>query len=112
MIELVGLSLPALSKVVMEGGFPKFRAKQIMDYIYQRHIFSMDEMLQLPQGMRTWLQAHCIITVPTVVKESTSSDGNTKKLLLMAIQFAYHLRWAVPWVVFFVHLLRKVYFAI
>ena len=44
MIELVGLSLPALSKVVMEGGFPKFRAKQIMDYIYQRHIFSMDEI--------------------------------------------------------------------
>ena len=82
MIELVGLSLPALSKVVMEGGFPKFRAKQIMEYIYQRHIFSMDEMLQLPQGMRTWLQAHCTITVPTIVKESTSSDGNTKKLLL------------------------------
>ena len=52
MIELIGLSLPALSNVVTEGGFPKFRAKQIMDYIYQRHVFSMEEMVQLPKTMR------------------------------------------------------------
>ena len=82
MIELLGLSLPALSKVVTDGGFPKFRAKQIMDYIYQRHVFSMEDMLQLPQTMREWLATHCTITLPTVVRESTSSDGNTKKLLL------------------------------
>ena len=79
MIELLGLSLPALSKVVTDGGFPKFRTKQIMDYIYQRHVFSMEDMLQLPQTMREWLATHCTITLPTVVRESTSSDGNTKK---------------------------------
>ena len=82
MIELLGKSLLELQEVCLEGGFPKFRAKQIMDYIYQRYVFDFDAMLQLPGSMREWLQQHCSISLPKVVTQSVAPDGNTRKLLL------------------------------
>ena len=36
MIELLGKNLTELQAVITEALFPRFRAKQIMDYIYKR----------------------------------------------------------------------------
>lgn len=82
MIELLGKTLSELQTICIDNQFPKFRAKQLMDYIYQRHIFEFDDMMQLPQTMRTWLREHCLISLPKVLKESVAPDGNTQKLLL------------------------------
>lgn len=82
MIELLGKNLSELAVVMEEGGFPKFRAKQIMDYIYKRHIVNFQDMEQLPKTMREWLIEHCTISLPTIISEKTSADGKTKKLLL------------------------------
>lgn len=82
MIEILGLPKEELEKVVVGGGFPKFRAKQIIDYIYKRHIFEFDEMLQLPAPMRAWLKENCSLYIPKILSEKTAPDGMTKKLLL------------------------------
>lgn len=82
MIELLGKSLLELQEICLEGGFPKFRAKQIMDYIYHRHIFDFDTMLQLPGPMREWLKQNCSMSLPKVLTQSVAPDGNTRKLLL------------------------------
>lgn len=82
MIELLGKNLTELQAIIVEAGFPKFRAKQIMDYIYKRYIFDFQAMQQLPGNLRDWLQAHCVLSIPDIVTEKTAPDGLTKKLLL------------------------------
>ena len=82
MTELLGKSLPELQEVVTAGGFPKFRAKQVMDYLYKCYIFDFEAMLQLPAPMRQWLSENCTVSLPKIVTEKTAPDGNTKKLLL------------------------------
>ncbi|WP_251440503.1 23S rRNA (adenine(2503)-C(2))-methyltransferase RlmN [Veillonella intestinalis] len=82
MIELLGKNLTELQTIIVEAGFPKFRAKQIMDYIYKRYVFDFEAMQQLPSNMRDWLVKECVISIPEVVTEKTAPDGLTKKLLL------------------------------
>ncbi len=53
--EILGKTIYELQDFLSEGGFPKYRAKQLMDYIYKRHITNIDEMVQLPKSLRDWL---------------------------------------------------------
>lgn len=82
MIELLAVNLTDLENVIKKAGFQKFRAKQIMDYIYNRYVFDFEEMLQLPKDMREWLNSNCKISVPKIVEEKVSTNGDTIKLLL------------------------------
>lgn len=82
MIEILGLSLPELEAILKEEGFPKFRAKQIMDYLYKRYLFDFSDMLQLPKDLRQWLMNHCCVSIPTVKAIKKTSKGDTIKLLL------------------------------
>lgn len=82
MIELLGLNIADLESVIVEHNFPKFRAKQLIDYIYKRHIFNFEEMLQLPKNFRTWLQENCTLSIPKIIKVQETSNSDTVKLLL------------------------------
>ncbi|MBS4912710.1 MAG: 23S rRNA (adenine(2503)-C(2))-methyltransferase RlmN [Veillonella sp.] len=81
-MELLGKNLEEMQAFITEHGFPKFRAKQLMDYIYKRYIFDFKDMTQLPESMRQWLGENCKISIPQVVTEKTAPDGQTIKLLL------------------------------
>lgn len=81
-IELIGKTLDNLQDILVEGGFPKFRAKQVMDYVYKRHITDFEAMLQLPAALRAWLKEHTKLSVPTVISEQIAPDKKTMKLLL------------------------------
>ena len=77
-----GMELQEIEKWVMENKFPKYRAKQLRDYLYKRFIFSFDQMTQLPLDMRTWLNENAYINKPEIIGNIQSDDGNTTKLLL------------------------------
>ena len=77
MTELLGKSLPELQEVVTAGGFPKFRAKQVMDYLYKRYIFDFEAMLQLPAPMRQWLSENCTVSLPKIVTDRKSTRLNS-----------------------------------
>ena len=82
MWNLWGHTLSEMENWIMEAGFPKFRAKQIQDYLYQRYIFSFDDMKQLPLSMRDWLKTNAILEKPEIISHIQSNDGDTTKLLL------------------------------
>ncbi len=77
-----GLPLSELQMMLQDAGFPKFRAKQLQDYLYKRYIYDFEEMLQFPKSMRDWLLAHTVIEKPVMVGDAISDDGDTRKLLL------------------------------
>lgn len=82
MYNIWARTLPELETFITEGGFPKYRAKQIRDYLYKRFVFDFDEMKQLPKDLREWLKENASITKPVIVKEQESNDKNTTKILL------------------------------
>lgn len=81
-LNLWGLTLQEMEEWLFKNSFPKFRAKQLCDYLYKRHIFNFEDMKQFPQLLRDWLMENGQIDRPTVISHIQSDDGKTTKLLL------------------------------
>jgi len=79
--SLLNLALEELTSVLQERGIPTYRAKQIMEWIYQKRVSSWEEMLTLPKALRQELSLIYPITFPEVVTISGARD-TTQKLLL------------------------------
>ncbi|MBN2328599.1 MAG: 23S rRNA (adenine(2503)-C(2))-methyltransferase RlmN [Candidatus Omnitrophica bacterium] len=64
-----------------ERGHPAYRAKQLLQWIYQRRAASFDEMTDLSKPLRDELQGAFSITVPPVrARQEDSADGTVKCL--------------------------------
>lgn len=83
-MALIGLSLPEMQEALAIHDLPKFRAKQVWNWIYQRGVRDFDSMGNLPKDMRVLLSDYYSIERPTVVTEQRSSDGTIKWLLAMS----------------------------
>ena len=59
---------------------PKFRAKQIYNWIYQKDAHTFHEMSNLPKDMREELENNYTLEPLKIVKKETSSDGSVKYL--------------------------------
>lgn len=60
---------------------PKFRAKQVMEWIYQRNTIDPEQMSNLPSGLREKMKLEWDCALPRVVSSLSSEDGSTKLLL-------------------------------
>lgn len=84
-VETIGIK--AMSKkeienlVTEELGLPKFRAKQIYQWIYGKGVTSYDEMTNLPAALRAELTKSYPLLTPSIVKKQISTDGTRKYLL-------------------------------
>ena len=64
---------------LLEGlGQPRFRAKQLTSWLYQRGAHSYDEMTNLPKALREVLTAEYPLIEPKVVNKQVSHDGTRK----------------------------------
>ncbi len=80
-VELLGLNIAELEEFVVAIGEPKFRAKQIYKWIYQKREHSFYEMSDLPKDLRYKLDEIAIISIPRVLKQKVSLDGTRKYLI-------------------------------
>jgi 23S rRNA (adenine2503-C2)-methyltransferase len=83
--SLFGKTLAELQEIVLELGLPKFTAKQITDWLYKKHIFSIDEMTNLSKKARELLNEKYELGLTKYTKVQASVDG-TKKYLFPTIQ--------------------------
>lgn len=68
--------------VLLEGiGQPKFRARQLIQWLYQKAARSYDEMSNLPASLRARLHELAPLSPPDVVDRQVSRDGTRKYLL-------------------------------
>jgi 23S rRNA (adenine2503-C2)-methyltransferase len=88
MKNIVGCTLKELEHIAAEQGLPKFTAKEMGKWIYQKGARSFDEMTNLSKVAREQLKQNytIVLSVPDDVKES--ADG-TKKYLYHAINGKY-----------------------
>ena len=61
---------------------PKFRAKQIAEWIYKHGVTTFDEMTNLSKELRESMSKLYKIDSPTLIDRLDSSDGLTTKFLL------------------------------
>lgn len=80
MTDIKSLSREELSGFLAELGEPRFRAKQIFQWLHHG-AESFDEMTNLPKTLREKLKETCILTVPVVEQKQVSKlDGTIKYL--------------------------------
>ena len=70
-----------LSDWLKERGQPRFRAEQVVRWLYDSKISSWDEMRNIPKATRALMAEHFCLDGLKLKGTSASSDGQTTKLL-------------------------------
>lgn len=79
--EIKSLNLEELQQFVVELGQPKFRGKQLYQWIHQKHVEDFEQMTNLPNGFLEQLQEHSQwVRLKELEKQCSAFDGTRKYL--------------------------------
>ncbi len=81
MKKLYDLSFDELTAFVVSLGQPKFRGRQVWEWMYKKAVASFDEMTNLPLSLREELDKRAVLETAVVASEQLSTDKQTKKVL-------------------------------
>ncbi len=82
MIKYVLDLLPdELSLCLLDLGEKEYRARQILNWIYDKYETDFNEMTSLSEALRIKLPSILRISIPTIIKKTVSNDDTTKYLL-------------------------------
>ena len=79
-LYLYDLTLEQLQDHITRWGFPRFRAKQLWQWMYGQKVTTFDEMSNLPADLRTKLEEHASLRAMKLATERESRDGTVKRL--------------------------------
>jgi len=79
-INLYDLSQDALNDLLTQWGQPRFRAKQIWAWLYEKPVSSFDLMSDIPTPLRDRLRAETALGALMIADERVSKDGTVKRL--------------------------------
>ena len=85
-VNLFGMSLDELGSLCASEGMPRFAAKQICDWLYAKHVLTIDEMTNLSLKARARLNEIAYIGRHTPVDCQVSKDGTKKYLFEIEIE--------------------------
>lgn len=77
-INIRRISSEELEKYLLEKGEKKFRVKQIIEWLWQKHAASFGEMTNLSKGLRDMLEEEFYIRRAEVINTQVSSDTTVK----------------------------------
>ncbi len=80
-MNLVGLDRSSLEDLFAEHGEKKYRAQQLMQWLYQRGETNVENMTDLSKSLREKLKKNSSISFPVIESEHFSADGTVKWLL-------------------------------
>ena len=81
MIEISSLSFDELQENIAQMGMPRFRAKQIYEWLHKKNVDSFDKMTNLDKALRVRLSEEFTIAVPAVSRKLVSKIDGTVKYL-------------------------------
>lgn len=84
-IDIKSMNITELEDLLKELGEPKFRAKQIFDWLHAKQVDSFEEMTNLSKGLREKLDETAAINGVEIVRKLVSQIDGTRKYL-----FALH----------------------
>ena len=78
--DIKSMTLSEIEGFVISNNYPKFRAKQIKQWL-SKGVISFDEMKNLPNDIKQFLNTSCYISVANIEKKLVSRYDNTVKYL-------------------------------
>ncbi|MDO5156238.1 MAG: 23S rRNA (adenine(2503)-C(2))-methyltransferase RlmN [Eubacteriales bacterium] len=82
-MDIKSMTLDELTQVVVEKGYPKFRAKQIYDWCHVKLCGSVEEMSNLPKDMKQWLKDE-FVSLEVLERLESKVDGTNKFVFRLA----------------------------
>ena len=83
LVNLLNFNQKQLGQYFEDIGQKRFRASQVMKWMYHYGIEDFAQMTNLSKDLREYLQAHCEVRLPEVAIDRLSNDGTRKFLLKM-----------------------------
>ena len=80
-IDIKSMNIAELENLLKELGEPKFRAKQIFDWLHAKQVDSFEEMTNLSKGLREKLFETAAINGVEIVRKLVSQIDGTRKYL-------------------------------
>ena len=80
-INLLDLSLDELEKWMADNDAQRYRARQVLQWLYQKGVADLDQMTDLPTGLRDELKGSFAVQFPKIIKKSEARDSAVKFLL-------------------------------
>jgi len=80
-IDIKSMNITELEDLLKELGEPKFRAKQIFDWLHAKQVDSFEEMTNLSKGLREKLSETAAINGVEIVRKLVSQIDGTRKYL-------------------------------
>ena len=80
-IDIKSMNITELEDLLKELGEPKFRAKQIFDWLHAKQVESFEEMTNLSKGLREKLSETASINGVEIVRKLVSQIDGTRKYL-------------------------------
>lgn len=80
-IDIKSMNINELEDLLKELGQPKFRAKQIFDWLHAKQVDSFEEMTNLSKGLREKLSETASINGVEMVRKLVSQIDGTRKYL-------------------------------
>ncbi len=84
MINLYALTLDELIELLAGWGQPKFRARQVWEWLYEKRVTTFDAMTNLPASLRETLQQQTTLGTLELAAEQVSRDDTVKRLYRLA----------------------------
>jgi hypothetical protein len=78
-INLYSLSPQDLEALLIGWGMPKFRAKQVHQWLYEKGVVDFDQCSNLSKELREKLKAETTLGTLELAKEQVSKDGTIKR---------------------------------
>ena len=82
--DLADLDRQTLERTFQDGGFPRYRARQVFRWLYGRGETDFARMSDLGRDLRASLAERFRVSTPELVREDRSADGTRKFLLQLA----------------------------
>ncbi len=83
MRHIYGISPEELSSL-LQGQFPAYRTKQILDWLYKKYVFEPDQMTNLPPELKEFLKTGLSWEIPEIDARLVSTDGTIKYRLKLS----------------------------
>jgi 23S rRNA (adenine2503-C2)-methyltransferase len=79
--SLLGESLEDFESDILAADFPKYRAKQVFDWVFKKRISDLALMKNLPKPLIEWLDANYVIDPTQILLDKQSNDVTQKFLI-------------------------------
>ena len=83
-VNLLNFSQETLKEYFASMGEKPFRATQVIKWLHQMNVDSVDQMTNLSKSLRAFLTEHTVIQAPEIIIDQHSADGTHKWLLRLA----------------------------